>query len=176
MKNTENAAMPISAMSQRLFFPRRLSGRPEQVSRSADIRSSTVPTPGLNLTRHQLDTVHIHPDSISRTLPKAALPAKMRIAAPKHPEIRQNPRPQIAQRSPPVTAFCRFDSFQAFDRHGPRMSPSVSKSSQLRDEGQGEKAQPRHGPETCGAEVAVERSGRKGEQRGHGPDRKRAVY
>src|SRR6516165_579408 len=81
MKNTENAAMPISAMSQRLFFPRRLSGRPEQVSRSADIRSSTVPTPGLNLTRHQLDTVHIHPDSISRTLTKAALPAKMRIAA-----------------------------------------------------------------------------------------------
>ena len=54
--------------------------RPEQVSRSADIRSSTVPTPGLNLTRHQLDTVHIHPDSISRTLTKAALPAKMRIA------------------------------------------------------------------------------------------------
>src|SRR6516165_2917844 len=82
MKNTENAAMPISAMSQRLFFPRRLSGRPEQVSRSADIRSSTVPTLGLNLTRHQLDTVHIHPDSISRTLRKAALPAKMRIAAP----------------------------------------------------------------------------------------------
>src|SRR6516165_8588763 len=81
MKNTENAAMPISAMSQRLFFPRRLSGRPEQVSRSADMRSSTVPTPGLNLTRHQLDTVHIHPDSISRTLTKAALPAKMRIAA-----------------------------------------------------------------------------------------------
>src|SRR6516165_8943975 len=80
MKNTENAAMPISAMSQRLFFPRRLSGRPEQVSRSADIRSSTVPTLGLNLTRHQLDTVHIHPDSISRTLRKAALPAKMRIA------------------------------------------------------------------------------------------------
>jgi hypothetical protein len=39
-----------------------------------------VPTPGLNLTRHQLDTVHIHPDSISRTLTKAALPAKMRIA------------------------------------------------------------------------------------------------
>src|SRR6516164_773645 len=36
----------------------------------------------------------------------------MRIAAPKHLEIRQNPRPQIAQRSPPVTAFCRFDSFQ----------------------------------------------------------------
>src|SRR5215471_11622673 len=31
------------------------------------MRSSTVPTPGLNLTRHQLDTVHIHPDSISRT-------------------------------------------------------------------------------------------------------------
>src|SRR6516165_9890068 len=80
MKNTENAAMPISAMSQRLFFPRRLSGRPEQVSRSADMRSSTVPTPGLNLTRHQLDTVYIHPDSISRTLRKAALPAKMRIA------------------------------------------------------------------------------------------------
>jgi hypothetical protein len=26
-----------------------------------------VPTLGLNLTRHQLDTVHIHPDSISRT-------------------------------------------------------------------------------------------------------------
>src|SRR6516164_924196 len=46
-----------------------------------DMRSSTVPTPGLNLTRHQLDTVHIHPDSISRTLTKAALPAKMRIAA-----------------------------------------------------------------------------------------------
>src|SRR6516164_9628141 len=45
------------------------------------MRSSTVPTPGLNLTRHQLDTVHIHPDSISRTLTKAALPAKMRIAA-----------------------------------------------------------------------------------------------
>ena len=39
-----------------------------------------MPTPGLNLTRHQLDTVHIHPDSISRTLTKAALPAKMRIA------------------------------------------------------------------------------------------------
>ena len=44
------------------------------------MRSSTVPTPGLKLTRHQLDTVHIHPDSISRTLRKAALPAKMRIA------------------------------------------------------------------------------------------------
>ena len=40
-----------------------------------------MPTPSLNLTRHQLDTVHIHPDSISRTLTKAALPAKMRIAA-----------------------------------------------------------------------------------------------
>src|SRR6516165_9153431 len=87
MKNTENAAMPISAMSQRLFFPRRLSGRPEQVSRSADMRSSTVPTPSLNLTRHQLDTVHIHPDSISRTLTKAALPARMRISMRKIREV-----------------------------------------------------------------------------------------
>ena len=46
-----------------------------------------MPTPGLNLTRHQLDTVHIHPDSISRTLTKAALPAKMRIAAPLVPAV-----------------------------------------------------------------------------------------
>jgi hypothetical protein len=45
------------------------------------IRAEYNEIPGLNLTRHQLDTVHIHPDSISRTLTKAALPAKMRIAA-----------------------------------------------------------------------------------------------
>src|SRR5271169_1923345 len=72
--------MPISAMSSRLFFPRRLSGRPEQVSRSADMRFSTVPTPCLNLTRHHLDTVQIHPDSISRTPMDGVLLAKMRIA------------------------------------------------------------------------------------------------
>ncbi len=52
-----------------------ISGRPEQVSRSAEMRSSTVPTPGL-LTRHHLLNVQPHPDSIGRTPINAVLPAK----------------------------------------------------------------------------------------------------
>ena len=83
MKNGENAAMPISAITYWMFFPRRLSGRPAQVARSADIRSSIVPTQRLNQTRNDLHTAQTHPDSIGRTFVKVALTAKMRIAASK---------------------------------------------------------------------------------------------
>jgi len=59
----------------------------------------------LNLTRHQLDTVHIHPDSISRTLTKAALPAKMRIAG--HALAIFQDRPIVAQ----LEAICLQESW-----------------------------------------------------------------
>src|SRR5216683_1367928 len=67
MKNTANAAMPISAITYCRFFPRRLSDRPAQVSRSPDIKSSTVPTRRLNLTRPGLKTTKNRTDSICRT-------------------------------------------------------------------------------------------------------------
>jgi hypothetical protein len=42
-KNTNSAAIPMSAIASRLFLSRRLSGRPAQVSR-VDIRPSTSPS------------------------------------------------------------------------------------------------------------------------------------
>jgi hypothetical protein len=71
-----------------------------------------VPTPSLNLTRHQLDTVHIHPDSISRTLTKAALPAKMRIAASLVTPNIYNVQPAGMLPSICVKLSKRFDSIQ----------------------------------------------------------------
>src|ERR1700746_3775940 len=67
MKNTENAAMPMSAMTYWLFFPRRLSGRPAQVCRNPDMRSSSVPTRSLNQTRPDPQTTQMNPDSICHT-------------------------------------------------------------------------------------------------------------
>ena len=56
------------------------SGRPAQVARSADIRSSTVPTWRLNQTRRHLQTARTHPDPICRPPSMSRSEPKMRIA------------------------------------------------------------------------------------------------
>jgi hypothetical protein len=48
MKKFENAAMPKSAIANRVLSPLRLSGRQAHVSRSVRINSTNVPTAGLN--------------------------------------------------------------------------------------------------------------------------------
>src|SRR5258705_10178547 len=80
MKNGENAAMPISAITYWMFFPRRLSGRPAQVARSPDIRSSIVPTRRLNQTRPDLQIARMLPIQSVAPPTQSHAPAKMRIA------------------------------------------------------------------------------------------------
>ena len=68
MKNTENAAVPISAIVYWRFLPRRRSGNPAQVSRTRDIKLSSVPTHSLNQLRPDSNTAEMQADSICRTL------------------------------------------------------------------------------------------------------------
>jgi hypothetical protein len=79
MKNTENAAMPMSAIVYRPFWPRRQSGRPAQVSRNPSIKPSIVSTESLNQPRGDSNTKKMHADSICRTPPTSQI-SKMRIA------------------------------------------------------------------------------------------------
>jgi hypothetical protein len=67
MKNTENAAMPMSAIVYWRFLPRRRSGSPAQFSRTRDIKPSSVPTPSLNQPRRDSNTAEMQADSICRT-------------------------------------------------------------------------------------------------------------
>src|SRR6266566_2281876 len=48
MKNTENAAIPMSAIDKRTFRPRRLSAKPPQVCRTNPSKSVTTATGSLN--------------------------------------------------------------------------------------------------------------------------------
>src|SRR5438067_2004899 len=48
MKNTENAAIPMSAIDRRVFRPRRLSAKPPQVSRTNPSKSVRTATGSLN--------------------------------------------------------------------------------------------------------------------------------
>src|SRR6516225_10346400 len=78
MKNTENAAMPISAIVYWRFLPRRRSGNPAQVSHTRDIKPSSVPTRSLNQLCPDSNTAEMPADSICRTF-QLKIP-KMRIA------------------------------------------------------------------------------------------------
>src|SRR6516162_7912374 len=78
MKNTENAAMPISAIVYWRFLPRRRSGNPVQASHTRDIKPSSVPTRSLNQLRPDSNTAEMRADSICRTF-QLKIP-KMRIA------------------------------------------------------------------------------------------------
>jgi len=62
------------AITYWMFFPRRLSGRPAQVARSPDIRSSIVPTRRLNQTRPDLQ--------IARMLPIQSVAPPLKVTPP----------------------------------------------------------------------------------------------
>src|SRR6267378_3586155 len=62
MKNTENAATPISAIVYWRFLPRRRSGSPAQVSCTRDIKPSSVPTRSLNQLRPDSKTAEMRAD------------------------------------------------------------------------------------------------------------------